>query len=102
MKISGAVADDLRPKVAIVNDHIADAMQEALDAEIEVMRLSRQWANLDGKDRVQAGGLCAATAKDLLDRGGASAPKRIESKNLNMAVDANSAQRILDALTEMD
>lgn len=102
LKLGAFTVSDLRPIIEIVNGHIAEATKEAFDAEMEVMRFSR--ARMSQNEDVKAGHLCHQTASSILDRAGAAAPKRIESRNVNanIPLTPETASTLMNVLKELD
>src|SRR5574342_509015 len=96
LKLGALTADELKPAITEVNELIADTLKEAYAKEVALLRWSFENETMEGAK------LCHTIASSLLDRGGASAPKRFESKSLNMNIGAESLNTIANVLKEMD
>lgn len=97
LKLGAATSDDLRPKVEEVNDLVVDTLREAFETEIALMRRTFQRT-----EDVESERLCFSITKDVLDRGGTAAPKRLETKSMSLNLGAENVQAIANTLRELD
>lgn len=96
LKLGAMTADDLRPKINEVNEMVHETLKEAFEIEVAIMR--RQAEELDVKNQQ----LAHAVASSILDRGGVSAPKRFESKSMNLNLGSDNVNAIAAVLKELD
>lgn len=96
LKFGALTTDDLRPHVEEVNELYAETCKEAFEVEVELMRNNR------GSDSIEGQKLCFSVAKDIQDRAGAGAPKRIETKSTSLNLGADNLSQLALVLRELD
>jgi len=97
LKLGAATADHLRPVVEEVNDLIASHSREAFEKEVALMRRS-----FERTESVESEKLCFSISKDILDRVGAAAPKRLETKNMSLNIGTENLATLAQVLRELD
>ena len=97
--IEATHADDIRPVAKRVQETILESAEEA--AKITRVIMNDMFAR---REEIPAAKLAFATAQDILDRIGASAPKKVDIQADHQhhgMVDAGTLKDIVDVLKEM-
>jgi len=97
LKLGAATSDHFRPVIEEVNQLIADSTQEAFEKEVALMRRS-----FERVESIESEKLCFSITKDIMDRAGAAAPKRFETKNMSLNIGADNIASIAQVLKELD
>jgi hypothetical protein len=102
LQLMGNTVEQLKPGIEHVNDLIVQSTEEAIKMEVDLMRRSYEQATSgDISKNISSAQLSFTIQKDLLDRAGAMAPKRLETKNLSMNISSEHLMGIRQVLEEL-